>query len=240
MNFLASLCKILRFLIIYFKNLFMKFTAFILLLLTSIFLIACSANQANKKISNSELENLAKQYGGVYIFNQKFVDEIEKREKEREELAKNLGDKIRSNPRKIKQGDKFITIYDVDMTLVNQKFPQTLSNGKKYYTRWIDYERDTGKKAEVPEFYINKIKEFIGDDFLKEEPRIYPKYIYFDGKEMRVIKIYLSYTYIETKYGLFGDEGRGVSFTKESFGIKSGDNIFYLTNNKFIKASKDK
>ena len=240
MNSLTSLCKILRFLIIYFKNLFMKFTAFILLLLTSIFLIACSANQANKKISNSELENLAKQYGGVYIFNQKFVDEIERREKEREELAKNLGDKIRSNPRKVKQGDKFITIYDVDMTLVNQKFPQTLSNGKKYYTRWIDYERDTGKKAEVPESYTNKIKEFIGNDFLKEEPRIYPKYMYFDGKEMRIIKIYLSYTYIETKYGLFGDEGRGVSFTKESFGTKSGDNIFYLTNNKFIKANKDK
>ena len=240
MNFLTSLCKILRFLIIYFKNLFMKFTAFILLLLTSIFLIACSANQANKKISNSELENLAKQYGGVYIFDEKFEKEIERIEREREELAKNLGDKIRSNPRKIKQGDKFITIYDVDMTLVNQKFPQTLSNGKKYYTRWIDYERDTGKKAEVPEFYINKIKEFIGDDFLKEEPRIYPKYIYFDGKEMRVIKIYLSYTYIETKYGLFGDEGRGVSFTKESFGTKSGDNIFYLINNKFIKANKDK
>jgi len=218
----------------------MKFLAITLLLLTSIFLIACSANQANKKISNSELESLAKQYGGVYIFNQKFVDEIEKREKEREELAKNLGDKIRSNPRKIKQGDKFITIYDVDMTLVNQKFPQTLSNGKKYYTRWIDYERDTGKKAEVPESYTNKIKEFIGDDFLKEEPRIYPKYMYFDGKEMRIIKIYLSYTYIETKYGLFGDEGRGVSFTKESFGTKSGDNIFYLTNNKFIKANKDK
>ncbi|ORI00938.1 tRNA 2-selenouridine synthase [Campylobacter concisus] len=240
MNFLTSLCEILRFLIVYFKNLFMKFTAFILLLLTSIFLIACSANQANKKISNSELENLAKQYGGVYIFDEKFEKEIERIEREREELAKNLGDKIRSNPRKIKQGDKFITIYDVDMTLVNQKFPQTLSNGKKYYTRWIDYERDTGKKAEVPEFYINKIKEFIGDDFLKEEPRIYPKYIYFDGKEMRVIKIYLSYTYIETKYGLFGDEGRGVSFTKESFGTKSGDNIFYLINNKFIKANKDK
>ena len=218
----------------------MKFLAITLLLLTSIFLIACSANQANKKISNSELENLAKQYGGVYIFNQKFVDEIEKREKEREDLAKNLGDKIRSNPRKIKQGDKFITIYDVDMTLVNQKFPQTLSNGKKYYTRWIDYERDTGKKAEVPESYTNKIKEFIGNDFLKEEPRIYPKYMYFDGKEMRIIKIYLSYTYIETKYGLFGDEGRGVSFTKESFGTKSGDNIFYLINNKFIKANKDK
>ena len=228
MNSLTSLCKILRFLIIYFKNLFMKFTAFILLLLTSIFLIACSANQANKKISNSELENLAKQYGGVYIFNQKFVDEIERREKERSDY---MDDFFKNNKRNFKRAD---------LEIMDQKFPQTLSNGKRYYTRWIDYERDTDKKAEVPEIYINKIKEFIGDDFLKEEPRIYPKYMYFDGKEMRIIKIYLSYTHIETKYGLFGDEGRGVSFTKESFGTKSGDNIFYLTNNKFIKANKDK
>ena len=228
MNFLTSLCKILRFLIIYFKNLFMKFTAFILLL-TSIFLIACSANQANKKISNSELENLAKQYGGVYIFDEKFEKEIEKIEADRKELRKNTKGK-----------DLGGGLYAVNTKLVDEKFPQTLSNGKKYYTSWIDYERDTGKKAEVPESYTNKIKEFIGDDFLKEEPRIYPKYMYFDGKEMRIIKIYLSYTYIETKYGLFGDEGRGVSFTKESFGTKSGDNIFYLTNNKFIKANKDK
>ena len=206
----------------------MKFLAITLLLLTSIFLIVCSANQANKKISNSELENLAKQYGGVYIFNQKFVDEIERREKERSNY---MDDFFKNNKRNFKRAD---------LEIMDQKLPQTLSNGKKYYTSWLDYERDTGKKAEVPEIYINKIKEFIGDDFLKEEPRIYPKYMYFDGKEMRIIKIYLSYTYIETKYGLFGDEGRGVSFTKESFGTKSGDNIFYLTNNKFIKANKDK
>ena len=218
----------------------MKFVAIILLLLTSIFLIACSANQASNKISNSELENLASKYGGVYIFNQKFVEEIEKREAERKELSKTLGDKIRSNPRKIKQGDKFITIYDVDTTLINKQLPQTLSNGKKYYTRWIDYERETGKKAEIPEIYINKIKEFMGDDFLKEEPRIYPKYMYFDGKEMSVIKIYLSYDYIKTKYGLFGDENRGISFKQDTFGTKSGDNIFYLINGKFERVSKDK
>ena len=207
----------------------MKFLAITLLLLTSIFLIACSANQANKKISNSELENLAKQYGGVYIFDEKFEKEIEIKEKLRREAELKIINASTTDAEMRKNLKGF-----------DEKYPQILSNGKRYYTRWIDYERDTGKKAEVPEFYINKIKEFIGDDFLKEEPRIYPKYIYFDGKEMRVIKIYLSYTYIETKYGLFGDEGRGVSFTKESFGTKSGDNIFYLTNNKFIKANKDK
>jgi len=51
----------------------MKFIGIILLLLTSIFLIACSANQASNKISNSELENLASKYGGVYIFDKKFL-----------------------------------------------------------------------------------------------------------------------------------------------------------------------
>ena len=62
----------------------MKFIGIILLLLTSIFLIACSANQAGNKISNSELENLASKYGGVYVFNEKFEKEIEKQEKIRE------------------------------------------------------------------------------------------------------------------------------------------------------------
>ena len=207
----------------------MKFIGIILLLLTSIFLIACSANQASNKISNSELENLASKYGGVYVFNQKFVEEIEKREAERKELRKNTRGK-----------DLGGGLYSVNTKVVDEKFPQILSNGKKYYTRWIDYERETGKKAEIPETYINKIKEFMGDDFLKEEPRIYPKYMYFDGKEMSVIKIYLSYDYIKTKYGLFGDENRGISFKQDTFGTKSGDNIFYLINGKFERVSKDK
>ena len=206
----------------------MKFIGIILLLLTSIFLIACSASQASNKISNSELENLASKYGGVYMFNQKFVDEIDKREKERSDY---MDDFFKNNKRNFKRDD---------LAVMDKKLPQILSNGKKYYTRWIDYENQTGKKAEIPETYINKIKEFMGDDFLKEEPRIYPKYMYFDGKEMSVIKIYLSYDYIKTKYGLFGDENRGISFKQDTFGVKSGDNIFYLINSKFERASKDK
>ena len=206
----------------------MKFIGIILLLLTSIFLIACSANQASNKISNSELENLASKYGGVYIFNQKFVEEIEKREKERSDY---MDDFFKNNKRNFKRDD---------LAIMDKKLPQTLSNGKPYYTRWIDYENQTGKKAEIPEVYINKIKEFMGNDFFKEEPRIYPKYMYFDGKEMVVIKIYLSYDYIKTKYGLFGDENRGISFKQDTFGVKSGDNIFYLINGKFERIGKDK
>ena len=207
----------------------MKFIGIILLLLTSIFLIACSANQASNKISNSELENLASKYGGVYVFNEKFEKEITTKEKIRREaeLAIVNASKTDAEMRKNLKG-------------FDARYPQTLSNGKPYYTRWIDYENQTGKKAEIPKIYINKIKEFIGDDFLKEEPRIYPKYMYFDGKEMVVVKIYLSYDYIKTKYGLFGDENRGISFKQDTFGVKSGDNIFYLINGKFERVSKDK
>ena len=207
----------------------MKFIGIILLLLTSIFLIACSANQASNKINNSELENLASKYGGVYVFNEKFEKEITTKEKIRREaeLAIVNASKTDAEMRKNLKG-------------FDAKYPQTLSNGKPYYTRWIDYENQTGKKAEIPGTDINKIKEFMGDDFFKEEPRIYPKYMYFDGKEMVVIKIYLSYDYIKTKYGLFGDENRGISFKQDTFGVKSGDNIFYLINGKFERVSKDK
>ena len=217
----------------------MKFIGIILLLLTSIFLIACSANQASNKISNSELENLASKYGGVYVFNEKFEKEIEKQEQIRDSKRKEILERIQTISNKNERNKKMREILKLEF-YDNPKMQQTLSNGKKYYTRWIDYENQTGKKAEIPETYINKIKEFMGDDFFKEEPRIYPKYMYFDGKEMVVIKIYLSYDYIKTKYGLFGDENRGISFKQDTFGVKSGDNIFYLINGKFERASKEK
>ena len=148
----------------------MKFIGIILLLLTSIFLIACSANQANNKISNSELENLASKYGGVYVFNEKFEKEITTKEKIRREAELAIVNASKTDAEMRKNLKGFDT-----------KYPQILSNGKKYYTRWIDYERETGKKAEIPETYINKIKEFIGDDFNKQKPELLMFYLYEDN-----------------------------------------------------------
>ena len=220
----------------------MKFIGIILLLLTSIFLIACSANQASNKISNSELENLASKYGGVYIFNQKFVEEIEKREAERKEISKTLGDKIRSNPRKIKQGDKFITIYDVDMTLINKQLPQTLSNGKKYYENSTDYENQTGKKVKIPAEYKEKVINFIGiDNYNKSKPGFDLGYFCIDKDDnIEVIDMTVDYYVTKTDYGLYGDEGMGFSFKKNRYVNISGDNKFILTNGKFERASKNK
>ena len=207
----------------------MKFIGIILLLLTSIFLIACSANQASNKISNSELENLASKYGGVYVFNQKFVEEIEKREAERKELRKNTKGK-----------DLGGGLYSVNTKVVDEKFPQNLSNGKKYYTRWIDYERETGKKAEIPETYINKIKEFIGEDFNKQKPELLMFYLYEDNGVAIPITVRASYTYVKTKYGLFGDEGRGVKLSKQNFVTRTSRSEFHIINGEFERTSKDR
>ena len=209
----------------------MKFVAIILLLLTSIFLIACSANQASNKISNSELENLASKYGGVYVFNEKFEKEITTKEKIRREaeLAIVNASKTDAEMRKNLKG-------------FDAKYPQTLSNGKPYYTRWIDYENQTGKKAEIPEIYINKIKEFMGDENYNKSPNL-PILVMFyidNNDEIIPIKLSMSYTYYKTKYGLFGDEGHGVRFKDEEQIFIRGGNRFVLINGKFERASKDK
>ena len=206
----------------------MKFVAITLLLLTSIFLIACSANQTGSKISNSELENLASKYGGVYIFNQRFVDEIDRREKERSDY---MDDFFKNNKRNFKRDD---------LAIMDKKLPQTLSNGKKYYTRWIDYENQTGKKAKIPEIYINKIKEFIGDDFNKQKPELLMLYLYEDNGIAIPITVRASYTYVKTKYGLFGDEGRGVKLSKQNFVTRTSRSEFHIINGKFERVSKDK
>jgi len=219
----------------------MKFTAFILLLLTSIFLIACSANQANKKISNSELENLAKQYGGVYIFDEKFEKEIERQEQIRDSKRKEILERIKTIPNKNERNQKMREILKTEF-YDNPKMDQTLSNGKKYYTRWIYYENQTSKKAKISEVYINKIIEFIGlENFNKEKPYLDLGKLYVDDNgEIVPISIDVYYETYSTKYGLFGDEGMGISFSKKSIVPVSGGNKFILINNKFIKANKDK
>ena len=207
----------------------MKFIGIILLLLTSIFLIACSANQTSNKISNSELENLASKYGGVYIFNKKFYDEIEKREAERKELRKN-----------IKGKDLGGGLDSVNTKVIDEKDPQILSNGKKYYTRWIDYKKEMKRDVKIPKNFIDMIINFIGlENFNKQKPYLDLGKLYVDDNgEVVPISIDVYYEIYSTKYGLFGDEGMGVSFSKKSVVPLSGDNKFILINGKFVKAEK--
>ena len=214
----------------------MKFVAIILLLLTSIFLIACSANQASNKISNSELENLASKYGGVYVFNEKFEKEIEKQEQIRDSKRKEILERIKTIPNKNERNKKMREILKLEF-YNNPEMQQILSNGKPYYTRWIDYENKTGKKSIVPEIYINKIKEFIGmQDYNKHKPYIdlIKFYIESDGSIVPIVMT-VDYYVKKKNYGLYGDEGRGFSLSQTTLENISGNNKFILNNNKFEK-----
>jgi len=197
----------------------MKFIGIILLLLTSIFLIACSANQASNKISSSELENLASKYGGVYIFNQKFVEEIEKREAERKELRKNTKGK-----------DLGGGLYAVNTKVIDEKYPQILSNGKRYYTTTRAYGNDYGKQPKLSNQDRQKIINYIGtENYNKFKPTMLPSYFYVDDNNNVVaIAVSVYYAVGYTKYGLFGDEGRGFSLSRKDIKDISGDNKIYL------------
>ena len=195
----------------------MKFIGIILLLLTSIFLIACSANQASNKISNSEIKELGKKYGGVYIFNKKFYDEINNNEKIRREaeLAIVNASKTDAEMRQNLKG-------------FDKKYPRTLSNGKPYYTDKGDYARKFKKQPKIAQGYSNRVKEFIGqDNFNKYPPSINTEYFYInDNDEAIPITIGVSYSFKVTNYGLYGDEGRG-------FRLKDTETRYVIDNNKF-------
>ena len=216
----------------------MKFIGIILLLLTSIFLIACSANQTSNKISNSELENLASKYGGVYIFNKKFVEEIEKREAERKAVNQQILSEITHISNKSERNKKMRELLK-ERYYNNKKIEQTLSNGKRYYTSSIDYENQTGKRAKISKEFADKIKGFIGlENYNVFKPSMGLEYFYIDKDENIVpIDISVTYSYQSKKYGLFGDEGAGIKFSKSETNYVLGGNKFYFDSSKntFVK-----
>ena len=177
----------------------------------------------------SEQENIAKKYGGVYVFDEKLEREINRREEERRIMTKGLSGKKLAENR-----------YAVDMTPVNEKLPRVLSNGKRYYLRWVDYENETRKKIKTPQIYKDKIKEFIGsEDYEKFKPSYDLGYFYIDDNdEIRAIDLSLDYYVVETTYTLSGDEASGIKFTKNRYINVAGDNYFYFIDNKFQKINK--
>ena len=83
----------------------------------------------------------------------------------------------------------------------------------------------------LPENTINSCK--------KEEINN-PVWRYKDNGIAIPITVRASYTYVKTKYGLFGDEGRGVKLSKQNFVTRTSRSEFHIINGKFERASKDK
>ena len=206
----------------------MKFVAIILLLLTSIFLIACSANQASNNINNSEIKELGKKYGGVYIFNKKFYEEIEKQEQIRDSKRKEILERIKVIPNKNERNKKMREILKLEF-YNNPKMQQILSNGKRYYTSWIDYERQTNKTLPNLDIsYESKIKHITGQKGY-EYATVLPLYLYIDDNgQPKYISISVGYDFEVTKYGLYGDEGRGFSLSRKETRYVKGGNKFYI------------
>ena len=198
----------------------MKFTLSILALLAIAFLVGCSAKDTsdNNKLSNSEITKLGKKYGGVYVFNKKFEKEIDDRERERKEAIKEL-----------KGRDLGGGLYAVDTKPVDQKLPQTLSNGKKYYTDTADYSREYSKQPKVPEIYKERIRNLIGKENLDKIPGIGLGSFYSDEEgNITPITMYIQYSDKVKSYGLFGDEGRGFSLSRDRFEYYEVKNKFYM------------
>ena len=219
----------------------------------------------------SEQESIAKKYGGVYIFDEKLEKEIDKREEEIKELRDCYTTKTTNecelvvkkqvttdgyflnnvwNNNKEKFRQRYNTNSDSEAqdkfikdTASQQSTPiQTLSNGKKYYLRWIDYENETGKEVKIPNDYVEKIINYIGKENLeKYTPNLSMSYFYIDGDKVVPIRTSASYLYRIKTFTLYGDEASGIKFIKDDIGLAKGGNRFEFINNKFQKVSnKDK
>ena len=200
----------------------MKFILSILALLAIAFLVGCSAKDTSDK---SELNN---KYGGIYIFNKKYYEEIQQREKERGLINKQILDEVSRISVKDER-NKMMRKLLKERYYNNPKIAQTLSNGKKYYTDTADYSREYGKQPKVPEIYKERIRNLIGKENLDKIPGIGLGSFYSDEEgNITPITMYIQYSDKVKSYGLFGDEGRGFSLSRERFEYYEVKNKFYM------------
>ena len=192
-------------------------------LITLVIITSCGLIRTSS--ADKEKVRIAKEYGGIYVFDKAIRDEIIQREKEREEARQ-----------KVTTGDTFWE----QIEAIDKNLPQILSNGCKYYL-------SGPSKQELKEndwsLYYQKVKEYMGEEIFEKLKKGLATTSHCVDKNGKVIPITM-FTYISTTittYGLYGDEGAGFRLTDSySYGI-TGDNIFYLENGKFIKSDeKDK
>ena len=153
------------------------------------------------------------------MFNKKYYEEIQSRERERRAYELSVLDRVKSDEE-----------MRVELRGFDQKFPQTLSNGKKYYTDTADYGREYNKRPKIPKEYKEKIINLIGhESWNKCIPVLNPEYFYVtDSGEIAPITIGVIYKFQTTKFGFFGDEGRGFRLSDKEIRYVKDDNTFYI------------
>lgn len=124
--------------------------------------------------------------------------------------------------------------------LIDNKFPETLSNGSKYYH---NYQLNIYGKEYEP--YIQKIKEYMGyENYNKLNPNIEVGYVYAvkkdNVKKEIPIELFIYLSWDKTTYGIYGDEAAGVRFTETDKVVMSNyGNVFYLIDNQFVKHKRE-
>ena len=193
----------------------------------------------------SEQENIAKKYGGVYVFDEKLEKEIDKREEERDKVNKEILKEV-SNIQDKEEQNKKLRLLLQEKFYDNPKLERVLSNGKKYYVTTRDYGNDFKKQAWIPKEYSEKINDFIGKENLEKiKASKLLSYFYADNENGDIVPIVVSvyYNVPTIVFGLYGDEASGIKFSKTIINDVGGDDYFYLIDNKFQKISnksKDK
>ena len=191
----------------------MKFILSILAVLAIVFLIGCSAKDTgNNDIGKAELTELSKKYSGTYVFSRKFESEIRQREKKRRAYELSVLDRVKSDEE-----------MRVELRGFDQKFPQTLSNGKQYYLR-SNYRG----KVVIPEEVSLKIKNYIGEKAYKHCSIVIEEFYIDDNEQLQVISLSLMFYVGYTKFGLFVDEGRGFALSRKDVKTLPGNNKIYI------------
>ena len=188
----------------------------------------------------SEQENIAKKYGGVYVFDEKLEKEIDKREEERDKVNKEILKEV-SNIQDKEEQNKQLRLLLQEKFYDNPKLERVLSNGKKYYVTTRYYGNDFKKQAWIPREYSEKINDFIGKENLEKiRASKLLSYFYADNDNGDIVPIVVSvyYNVPTIVFGLYGDEASGIKFSKTIINDVGGDDYFYLIDNKFQKVNK--
>ena len=201
----------------------MKFILSILAVLAIVFLVGCSAKDTSSNdIGKAELTELSKKYSGTYVFSRKFESEIKQRENMRDAVNRQILDEVSRISDKDERNKKMRKLLK-ERYYGNPKIAQTLSNGKQYYLR-SNYRG----KVVIPEEVSLKIKNYIGEKAYKHCSIVIEEFYIDDNEQLQVISLSLMFYVGYTKFGFFGDEGRGFSLSRKDVKTLPGNNKIYI------------
>ncbi|OBV29290.1 hypothetical protein BKN38_03160 [Helicobacter sp. CLO-3] len=203
----------------------------IALIAFAIFMVSACTFTMPLSAGDRELERITNEYGGSFVTNKEYAEQLKKREDERDKAG--IRFKIEGSEKKLKNG----SVYFIDSEALDKEFPPALPNGYKYGTK-----NDLCiVPKDVYEFYKSKIKEYMGDEAFKRlEPYLIITSTYTDNDgNCFPLTIYTRVRTVVTIYGLSGDEGAGIRLKSGRIVSLGGDEHFhYLINDKFVKGEK--